>query len=122
MCTDKQTDQITILFAFPLNLSYIPSYMLVTEKSANLRRTLQSHVRFYNRMSRLHRSRHENCHAHYSLRAHSMHPYLKANLQETCTHAFSLIMLQVLPIHLQGVQVPYNTLAYTLHVYKPTDK
>ena len=39
---------------------------------------------------------------------------------ETCTRAFPLQVLQDLPIHLQGLHMPYNTLTCTLHVYKPT--
>ena len=32
----------------------------------------------------------------------------------------SLLVLQVLPIHLQGLHMPYRTLTCTLHVYKAT--
>ena len=48
------------------------------------------------------------------------HPFLKGNLQETCTRAFPLQVLQDLPIDLQGLHMPYNTLTCPLHVYKPT--
>ena len=48
------------------------------------------------------------------------HPFLKGNLRETCTLAFPLQVLQDLPIHLQGLHMPYNALTWTLHVYKPT--
>ena len=33
---------------------------------------------------------------------------------------FFLLVLQVLPIYLQGLHVPYNTLTCTVHVNKPT--
>ena len=46
-----------------------------------------------------------------------MHPCLKSNVQEAWAHAFYLLVLQVLPSHVQGLHVPYNTLACTLHVY-----
>ena len=36
---------------------------------------------------------------------------------ETCERAFPLQMLQDLPIHLQGWDIPYNTLTCTLHPY-----
>ena len=42
------------------------------------------------------------------------------NLREVWACAFSFPMLQVLPIHLQDLHVPYDTLMCTLHVYKPT--
>ena len=45
------------------------------------------------------------------------HPCLEGNLQEAWARAFSLLVLQVLIIHLQGLRVPYNTLACTLHVF-----
>ena len=38
----------------------------------------------------------------------------------TCTRAFPLQVLQDLPIHLQGLHMPYNTLTCILHIYKPT--
>ena len=49
-----------------------------------------------------------------------MHPCLKGNLREGCAHAFSLLVLLVLPINLQGLHVLHDTLTCTLHVYKPT--
>ena len=48
------------------------------------------------------------------------HPCLKGYLREACASAFSLLLLQVLLIHLQGLYLPYYTLTCTLHVYKPT--
>ena len=49
-----------------------------------------------------------------------MHPCLKGNLREAWACAFSLLVLQVLPIHLLALYVLYDTLTCTLHVYKPT--
>ena len=37
-----------------------------------------------------------------------------------CKRAFSLLVLQDLPIHLQGLHVLYDTLMCILPVYKPT--
>ena len=47
-----------------------------------------------------------------------MHLFLKGNLRETCTCAFPLQVLQDLPVHLQGLHVPYYTLTCTLHPYQ----
>ena len=49
-----------------------------------------------------------------------MHPCLKGNIRETLGHVFSLLVLSILPIYLQSLQVMYDTLTCTLHVYKPT--
>ena len=48
-----------------------------------------------------------------------MDPCLKGNVCETWARVFSLLVLRVLPIHLQGLYVPYVILTCTLHVYKP---
>ena len=48
------------------------------------------------------------------------HPFLKTNLREAWTCAFSLLVLHMLPIHLQGLHLTYDTLACTLHVHKLT--
>ena len=48
------------------------------------------------------------------------HPCIKSNVRETWACAFPLLVLQVLPIYLQCLHVLYDTLTYTLHVYKPT--
>ena len=47
-----------------------------------------------------------------------MHPCLKGNVREAWARAFSLLVLQILPICLQGLHVSYHTLACTFHVYK----
>ena len=48
------------------------TYVLVTEKMADLQMTLKVHLRFYNRISRSHKPCNENWHAHFFLRARSM--------------------------------------------------
>ena len=48
------------------------------------------------------------------------HPCLKEHLRETWAWIFSLLVLQVLPIHLQGLNVQYDTLTCILHVYRPS--
>ena len=90
---------------------YIPSYMHICpacrkKSSANLLRP-----------------RNENWHAHYFLCACSMatNAYIsRGNLQDGWAHTFSLLVLQVFPIHLEGLHVLYNTLTCTVHVHKPT--
>ena len=41
----------------------------------------------------------------------------KATLQETAAHAFFLLVLQDLPIHLKGLRMPYDALTCILHPY-----
>ena len=78
---------ILLVWMVKLSLSHIPSYVYVRpgyrEKSADLQGNVKVHLRFYDRISRLHS---ENWHAHYSLhacRCLQMHPCLKGNLRET---------------------------------------
>ena len=71
-------------------------------------------------MSRLHRPHNENSLA-YFLCVQAVwlyiHPCLKGDLQETSEHAFTLLVLQDLRIHLQVLHVQYNKLKCTLHPY-----
>ena len=46
-----------------------------------------------------------------------MYPCLNRNLQEAWAHAFSLLVLQVLIIYLQGLHLAYHTCTYALHVH-----
>ena len=45
------------------------------------------------------------------------HLCLNGNLQEAWACTFSLLVLQVFPIHLQGLHMLYNTLGCALPVY-----
>ena len=83
-----------------LSPSYIPSYVHICpgyrEKSPDVQGTLDMHI--------------------FSACTHYGHKHIHFS-RETCARAFPLQVLQDLPIHLQGLQVPYNTLTCTLHPY-----